>query len=101
MLPEIRKQSVQALFATVCVGSSTQNETPMVREYLQIGGNYVENAVGEHVLQNQIYVEHLTPVGGATQPAPIVMIHGTAQTATVILLSPPPKLPQHSLRLSS
>lgn len=55
----------------------------MVRDYLQVGGNYVENAAGEHVWENQVYVEHLVPVNGSTQPFPLVMIHGSAQTATV------------------
>lgn len=58
----------------------------MVRNYLQVGGGYVENTDGEHVFQDQMYVEHLAPVNGTTQQYPLVMIHGTAQTATVSVL---------------
>lgn len=60
-----------------------QDEAPMIRDYFQAGGQYAENSAGEHVFQDQIYVEHLVPVHGVTQKHPIVFLHGSAQTATV------------------
>lgn len=53
------------------------------RTYLYVGGCYVENDTGQHVLVDQMYVEKLVPAGGATKRHPIVFIHGQAQTATV------------------
>lgn len=36
-----------------------------------------------HVFENQMYVEKLTPLGGARQKLPLVFMHGKAQTGTV------------------
>lgn len=76
-----------AIFAVVAqvVGSRARSpdEVPMIRDYIQVGGRYVENAAGEHVFQDQMYVEHLAPVNGTTQRYPLVMLHGAAQSATV------------------
>lgn len=55
----------------------------MIRDYLQVGGHYVENTEGEHIFQDQMYVERLAPVNGTTQRYPLVMLHGAAQSATV------------------
>lgn len=75
------------VFAAICavtaVGSSARDEVPMIRDYLQVGGQYVENTAGEHVFQDQIYVEHLAPVNRTFQKYPLVMLHGAAQSATV------------------
>lgn len=60
-----------------------QHEAPMIRDYLYAGGQYAENSAGDHIFQDQIYVEHLVPVHGVTQKHPIVFLHGSAQTATV------------------
>lgn len=65
-----------------------QDEAPMIRDYFQAGGQYAENSAGEHVFQDQIYVEHLVPVHGVTQKHPIVFLHGSAQTATNWLNKP-------------
>lgn len=76
-------KSILATIIASVLGRSLQDEVPMIRDYLQVGGQYVENSAGEHVLADQIYVEHLLPIGGSTQPQPLIMIHGSAQTATV------------------
>lgn len=52
-----------------------------VRSYFYVGGEYINTAAG-HVLQNQMYVEKLTPSAGSTKPYPIVFIHGGGQTGT-------------------
>ena len=63
--------------------SSAQEEAPMVRSYLMVGGNYDDDGAGGHILRDQMYVEHLTPAHGIRQPHPIVMIHGGSQTGSV------------------
>lgn len=65
------------------LAQASQDEAPMIRSYIQAGGQYAENSAGEHIFQDQIYVEHLVPVHGVTQHHPIVFLHGAAQTATV------------------
>lgn len=57
-------------------------ETPHLRSYFYIGGQYTNTPAG-HVFQDQMYVEHLTPIGGCKQRYPIIFIHGGAQTGTV------------------
>lgn len=63
--------------------SQAQGEAPMIRDYLYAGGHYAENSAGEHIFQDQVYIEHLLPVHGVSQKHPIVFLHGSAQTATV------------------
>lgn len=70
------------------LAQTPQDEAPMIRDYLYAGGQYAENTAGEHIFQDQIYVEHLLPVHGVTQNHPIVFLHGSAQTATVSASSP-------------
>lgn len=66
---------------TDCVGISaispkcSSNETPYHRDFFYVGGHY-ENSVLGNLTYDQIYVEKLTPVGGATQPKPIIFFHG-------------------------
>lgn len=55
------------------------------REYFYIGGDYIENG-GQHLFENQMYVEKLTPQR-VRQPYPIVFAHGGAQSGTVSALS--------------
>lgn len=69
--------------ALAALEQAPQGEAPMVRDYFQAGGQYAENSAGEHIFQDQIYVEHLAPVHCVTQKHPIVFLHGSAQTATV------------------
>lgn len=59
------------------------NEQPHRRSFFYTGGGYVDDGSGEHIFRDQMYVEHLSPVNGASQDTPIVLIHGQAQTGTV------------------
>lgn len=52
------------------------------RDYFYVGGQYTTTPAGEHLFENQMYVEHLTPAE-VTQPHPIVFMHGGAQSGTV------------------
>lgn len=52
------------------------------RSYFYVGGEYVKTAGGQHVFENQMYVERLLPAD-VTKPYPIIFIHGGAQTGTV------------------
>lgn len=56
------------------------------REYFYVGGEYLNTTDG-WLFHNQMYVEKLSPSGGSTQPYPIVLLHGGAQTGTVRLRS--------------
>jgi hypothetical protein len=64
------------LLAASTMAANSSQETPYFRDYFYIGGEYVDNGSGEHIFSNQMYVEKLNPVGGATQATPLVMIHG-------------------------
>lgn len=73
-----------ALVALLCaLGCIRATETPHTRKYFYVGGEYVTNSYGQHFFKDQVYVEELTPVGGATKPVPLVLIHGMGQTGTV------------------
>lgn len=63
-------------------------ETPHTRKVFYVGGSYVNDSSGNHVLTDQMYVEQLTPVGGSTKPHPLVFIHGLGQTGVVSQLEP-------------
>ncbi|HUP95199.1 MAG TPA: alpha/beta hydrolase, partial [Burkholderiales bacterium] len=54
--------------------------------YFFVGGNYVESKTGP-LMQGQMYVEYYMPER-RTQPYPIVMIHGAAQTGTNFTSTP-------------
>lgn len=58
-------------------------EAPCIRTYFYIGGSYVKDSKGEHIFGEQMYVEKLIPISGATQDTPIIFIHGLAQTGSV------------------
>ncbi|KAE8147585.1 Alpha/Beta hydrolase protein [Aspergillus avenaceus] len=64
------------------------NEIAYHRNYLYVGGQYVQNDAGEHIFTDQMYVEKLTPTQGVTQKHPIVFIHGQAQSGTNWLNKP-------------
>ncbi|KAI8656391.1 AB hydrolase-1 domain-containing protein [Fusarium sp. Ph1] len=63
-------------------------EVPSIRSYFYVGGEYVEDGNGGHIFRDQMYVEKLLPVSGATQDTPIVLIHGQAQTGSNFLNKP-------------
>lgn len=58
-------------------------ESASIRKYFYAGGHYVDNGRGEHIRKGHIYVEHLTPVGGARKEYPLLFIHGQALSGTV------------------
>lgn len=66
---------------STCVGinaispSCKSNESPHYRDFFYVGGHYVDSALG-NLTYDQIYVEKLTPLGGASQPKPMVFFHG-------------------------
>ena len=50
-------------------------ETAYEREYFYVGGRYVYNATTNSTIMTwEMYVEKLTPPGGATQPHPIILM---------------------------
>ncbi len=50
-------------------------EARHTRKFLYVGGDYNHTTSGT-ILQNQVYVEQLTPAGGISQKLPIVLLHG-------------------------
>ena len=62
---------------------SMPTESPSHRTYFYVGGQYVNNGEGQHVMTGQMYVEKLTPLHGVTHLWPLVFIHGAGQTGTV------------------
>lgn len=50
-------------------------EARHTRKIYYVGGIYNQTANGT-ILQDQVYVEQLTPAGGVTQPKPLVLLHG-------------------------
>ncbi|KAL9622928.1 MAG: hypothetical protein Q9204_007988, partial [Flavoplaca sp. TL-2023a] len=50
-------------------------EARQTRKVYYIGRNYNHTANGT-IIQDQIYVEQLTPDGGITQPKPLILLHG-------------------------
>ncbi|PSN61676.1 alpha/beta-hydrolase [Corynespora cassiicola Philippines] len=64
------------------------SDTPHTRKAFHVGGEYVPDISESHVLANQMYVEQLTPIEGATKPHPLVFIHGLAQTGMNWLTKP-------------
>ncbi|KAI0757778.1 Alpha/beta hydrolase family-domain-containing protein [Daedaleopsis nitida] len=63
-------------------------DTPYTRKYFYTGGQYVDDGTGNHIRTEQLYVEELTPVGGARKEHPLVLIHGLGQTGTNWLNKP-------------
>ncbi|KAL8836989.1 MAG: hypothetical protein Q9176_005990 [Flavoplaca citrina] len=50
-------------------------EARQTRKVYYVGGSYNHTANGT-IVQDQIYVEQLTPDGGITQPKPLILLHG-------------------------
>lgn len=57
------------------------------RRVFYVGGNYNTTNSG-NVLQNQVYIEQLTPAAGKTKPYPLVMLHGGDISGLVWLNKP-------------
>jgi len=68
---------------TAPAGAST---APASRESFYVGGRYVGEP-GKELMAGQMYVEKLVP-SKVTQPLPLVLVHGAAQTATNWLDTP-------------
>ncbi|KAK1141910.1 hypothetical protein N8T08_008423 [Aspergillus melleus] len=80
--------ALASLARNTVAANSSASEIAYHREYLYVGGQYVQNADGDHLFADQMYVEKLIPQGGASKPHPIVFIHGQAQTGTNWLNKP-------------
>ena len=80
--------AIAALAATValagCATQPTSNreaaQAAGARDYFYVGGRYVGEP-GKELMSGQMYVERLLPAR-VTQPLPLVLVHGAAQTAT-------------------
>ncbi|MEB0039288.1 MULTISPECIES: alpha/beta hydrolase [unclassified Pseudomonas] len=59
----------------------------ITRSFFYAGGRYVTDDTGKQLMVGQMYVEVFTPAE-ITQRYPLVMIHGSAQTATNWLRTP-------------
>lgn len=54
------------------------------RETFYIGGKYVEDQAGHHIMQGQMYVERLIPAPTTgRRPYPLILIHGGTRTGAV------------------
>ncbi|CZR51671.1 related to fusarubin cluster-esterase [Phialocephala subalpina] len=67
---------------------ASSSEAQHIRNYFYVGGQYIYDGKGGHVVQDQMYVEELTPAAGCTKPYPLVFIHGIGQTGTNWLNKP-------------
>ncbi|PFH57703.1 hypothetical protein XA68_14666 [Ophiocordyceps unilateralis] len=65
-----------------------ETEVAYVRDFFYVGGHYENDGSGGVVLRDQMYVERLRPVAGATQPVPVVLIHGMGMTGSNFLSKP-------------
>lgn len=77
-----------ATMAATLLGSGAATEEPCTRSFFCTGGSYVDDGKRGHIFRDQMYVEKLLPVNGATQGTPVVLIHGQAQTGTVSSILP-------------
>ena len=69
-----------ALAVAVLSSASAEPFAPAGQGWFFAGGQYLESG-GKRVMAGQMYVEYMTPAK-VTQPYPVVMIHGTAQTGS-------------------
>ncbi|KAK9421505.1 hypothetical protein SUNI508_05740 [Seiridium unicorne] len=83
-IPEIRHTLwlITALIAGHAIGEEALHR----REYFFVGGQYVNTSSGT-LLQNQMYVEKLSPAE-ISQPYPLIFIHGGGQDGTNWLNKP-------------
>lgn len=69
------------LIVALITAQASAEEALHQRRYFFVGGQYVNTSLGT-VLQNQMYVEQLTPVE-ISQPYPLILFHGGGQDGTV------------------
>lgn len=67
--------------------SCATSETSYHRDVFYVGGRWIETASG-NITADQLYVEKLTPSGGATQAKPLVFFHGGAVSGVQWLNTP-------------
>lgn len=72
------------------------------RNYFYVGGHYADDGTGtgQHIMKEQMFVEHLEPLSGSMRPCPLVFLHGNVQTGSVSLPCPTHSAPltlPHSL----
>jgi len=70
--------------------STNSGDTPHYRSYFYVGGAYTALATNasELVHTGQMYVERLTPTSAGRSRAPILLLHGNAQTGANFLNTP-------------
>ncbi|KAK7757441.1 hypothetical protein SLS62_000456 [Diatrype stigma] len=91
MLDFIHRKGPAVLWtaALVAAAVASYGATPHLRETFFVGGEYADDGEGGHVIQGQMYVEHLTPATGhEAQPYPIIFIHGATRTGIDWLTKP-------------
>jgi pimeloyl-ACP methyl ester carboxylesterase len=71
---------VLILIAATLGGCATTPGEGVRQGYFFVGGSYIDTKAGP-IMERQMYVEYRIPAR-TTQPYPIVMIHGAAQTGT-------------------
>ncbi len=74
-----RRIIIGSLLITAIAGCAAPQD-PVKHGYLFAGGQYIDTKAGQ-IMAGQMYVEYRIPAK-VTQPYPIVMIHGAAQTGT-------------------
>ena len=74
-----RRIIIGSLLVAAIAGCAAPQD-PVKHGYLFAGGQYVDTKAGQ-IMAGQMYVEYRIPAK-VTQPYPIVMIHGAAQTGT-------------------
>jgi pimeloyl-ACP methyl ester carboxylesterase len=81
---ELAGACLLSLVLSACASSERATDTSSASEvrtgYFFVGGRYVEGKTGP-LMQGQTYVEYQLPPK-RTQPYPVVMIHGAAQTGS-------------------
>jgi hypothetical protein len=63
------------------------SEAPYIRDFYYVGGENFVSAFGNATV-DQMYVEKLTPVGGVSQPKPLIFIHGGGPSGATWLNTP-------------
>lgn len=69
-----------------CAGMNAPSATPAASSHFFVGGRYVGEP-GKELMTGQMYVERRAPAR-VTQPYPLVLVHGAAQTATNWMQTP-------------
>ncbi|ORY59290.1 Alpha/Beta hydrolase protein [Pseudomassariella vexata] len=80
----ITNSLILILFASFTLAAV--NETQHARSYFFVGGEYVETTAGT-LIQNQMYVERLSPAH-ISRPYPIILMHCAGQDGTNFLNKP-------------